>query len=230
MGDIEGIIRRICTAIVEEKGYFSLHADERSTLMYDLQFWLYTRVYPNTNRDQYLEVYSKMIAFGGEFSTGGYAPGFISDWLDDRVRHGMIVNTNGTLRFTDGAKTQLLQRLKEAAGGPGAADLKPFIIVEQDNGGKSVILNAGSYKAEVFAVREEEGFEGNGYDWASLAAVFLEERMPELDGIVQFDPEAGMFCAYSSDGEAMVAFATAFKRACEDDELIRDLFSRAELD
>ncbi|OMF97005.1 Imm51 family immunity protein [Paenibacillus sp. FSL R7-0337] len=227
--DIEGIIRRICTAIVEEKGHFSLHADERSTLMYDLQFWLYTRVYPNTSRDQYLEVYSKMIAFGGEFSTGGYAPGFITDWLDDRVRQDMIVKTNGTLRFTDEAKEQLLKKLKEAESA-GAADLKPFIIVEQDNGGKSVILNAGSYKTEVFAAREDEGFEGNGYDWASLAAVFLEEQMPELSGIVRFDPEAGMFCAYSSDGEALVKFATAFKRACEDDALIRDLFSRAELD
>ncbi|WP_338019681.1 Imm51 family immunity protein [Paenibacillus piscarius] len=227
--DIEGIIRRICTAIVEEKGHFSLHADERSTLMYDLQFWLYTNAYPDTSREQYLEVYSKMIAFGGEFSTGGYAPGFITDWLDDRIRQGMIVNTGGNLRFTDEAKEQLLKKLKEAET-VGAVDLKPFIIVEQDNGGKSVILNAGSYKSEVFAAREDEGFEGGGYDWASLAAVFLEERMPELAQLIRFDPEADMFCAYSSDGDALVKFATAFKRACEDDELIRDLFSRAELD
>ncbi|WP_340026423.1 Imm51 family immunity protein [Paenibacillus sp. FSL K6-1096] len=227
--DIEGIIRRICTSIVEDKGYFALHADERSTLMYDLQFWLYTSVYPETSRDQYLEVYSKMIAFGGEFSTGGYAPGFITDWLDDRIRQGMIVNTGGKLRFTDEAKAQFLQRLKEAEPA-GAADVKPFIIVDQDNGGKSVILTAGSYKTEVFAEREDEGFEGGGYDWASLAAVFLEERMPELAQLIRFDPEADMFCAYSSDGDALVKFATAFKRACEDDELIRDLFSRAELD
>ncbi|MEK3718283.1 Imm51 family immunity protein [Paenibacillus sp. FSL R7-0333] len=226
---MEGIIRKICTAIVEEKGHFSLHADERSTLMYDLQFWLYTSAYPNTSRDQYLEVYSTMIAFGGEFSTGGYAPGFISDWLDERIRQGRIVETEGTLRFTDEAKEQLLQKLKEAEIA-GAEDLKPFIIVEQDNGGKSVILSVGNYKTEVFAAREEEGFEGNGYDWASLAAVFLEEKMPALAGVVQFDPEAGMFCAYSSDGDALVAFATAFKQACEDDMLIRELFSRAELD
>ncbi|NOU79875.1 tetratricopeptide repeat protein [Paenibacillus sp. LMG 31459] len=227
--NIDGIIRGICTAIVEEKGHFSLHADERSALMYDLQFWLYTSAYPQTNRDQYLEVYSKIIAFGGEFSTGGYAPGFISDWLDERVRQGMIVESEGTLRFTDIAEEQLLAKLKEAEATE-AVDVKPFIIVEQENGGKSVILNVGSYKAEVFAAREEEGFEGNGYDWGSLAAVFLEEQMPELAGIIRFDPEAGMFCAYSSDGAAVIAFASAFKRACEDDVLIRDLFSRAELD
>ncbi|MEK5490177.1 Imm51 family immunity protein [Paenibacillus sp. FSL R7-0297] len=227
--NIEGIIRSICTAIVEEKGHFSLHVDERSTLMYDLQFWLYTSAYPQTSRDQYLEVYSKIIAFGGEFSTGAYAPGFISDWLDERVRQGMIVEREGALRFTDIAEEQLLEKLREAEATE-AVNVKPFIIVEQGNGGKSVILNVGSYKAEVFAAREEEGFQGNGYDWGSLAAVFLEEQMPELTGIIRFDPEADMFCAYASDGAAVVAFASAFKRACENDALIRDLFSRAELD
>jgi tetratricopeptide (TPR) repeat protein len=227
--NIEGIIRSICTAIVEEKGHFSLHADERSILMYDVQFWLYISSYPHTNRDQYLAEYTKMIAFGGEFSTGGYAPGFITDWLDDRIRQGMIEESGGTLRLTDKAKEQLLKQLKET-GAKGAVDVKPFIIVEQAHGGKSVILNVGSYKAELFAERAEEGFEGNGYDWSSLAAVFLEETMPALAGIIRFDPEADMFCAYSDNGEAVAAFAAGFKQACENDALIRDLFSRAELD
>ncbi len=39
-----------------------------------------------------------------------------------------------------------------------------------------------------------------------------------------------MFCAYSSDIEALKEFALLFKEACEDDKLIRDLFLRAELD
>ncbi|WNS42373.1 Imm51 family immunity protein [Paenibacillus sp. MMS20-IR301] len=227
--NIEGIIRSICKEIVQEKGHFSLHADERSTLMYDLQFSLYTNAYPETSREQYLEDYSKMIAFGGEFSTGGYAPGFITDWLDNRIQLGMIVEREGIVRLTDKAQEQLLEKLKEA-GTMDNADIKPFILVEQSNGGKSVILSVGSYKADLFAARADEGFEGNGYDWGSLAAVFLEEQMPELSGIIRFDPEADMFCAYSSDGEAVVAFAAGFKRACEDDALIRDLFSRAELD
>ncbi|WP_342512124.1 Imm51 family immunity protein [Sporosarcina sp. FSL K6-1522] len=94
----------------------------------------------------------------------------------------------------------------------------------------SLILNAGSYKNEVFAGRIDEGFEGNGYDWGSLAAVFIDEVMPDLEGRVHFDPEADMFCAYSEDGESLKQFALGFKAACEDDVLIRDLFSRSELD
>ncbi len=39
-----------------------------------------------------------------------------------------------------------------------------------------------------------------------------------------------MFCAYSSDIEALKKFALSFQEACEDDKLIKDLFSRAELD
>ncbi|MEC0168291.1 immunity 51 family protein [Paenibacillus graminis] len=113
---------------------------------------------------------------------------------------------------------------------PAAGSVAPFILVEQDNGGMSVLLNAGTYLAELFDTRADEGFEGNGYDWASLAAVFLEEQMPELAEAVHFDPEADMFCAYSGNREAILHFTAGFKKACEDESLIRDLFSRAELD
>ena len=54
--------------------------------------------------------------------------------------------------------------------------------------------------------------------------------MPELKGIIDFDSEASMFCAYSSNIEALKKFALLFKDACEDDKLISDLFSKAELD
>ncbi len=108
--------------------------------------------------------------------------------------------------------------------------LKPFIWIEHESGSTSVILNVGTYKNEVFETRAEEGFEGNGYDWGSLAAVFLQERMPQLADVIHFDPEGSMFCAYSKDREALKQFAIEFRDACEDDALIQDLFSRAELD
>ncbi|MFC4304304.1 immunity 51 family protein [Cohnella boryungensis] len=113
---------------------------------------------------------------------------------------------------------------------PLAEKVKPFLLVEHNNGKSSVILAIGTYKDEVFQTRADEGFEGNGYDWGSLAAVFLEERMPQLMGIVHFDPEASMFCAYSDNREALQSFSIGFKDACEDDAVIRDLFSRAQLD
>jgi len=107
--------------------------------------------------------------------------------------------------------------------------IKPFGWVEYDKG-CSLLLDVGEYKNEVFEKRADEGFEGNGYDWQSLAIVFLNEKMPELADVVKFDSEASMFCAYSDNADALKNFALGFKVACEDDSLIRDLFSRAELD
>lgn len=107
--------------------------------------------------------------------------------------------------------------------------IAPFFWSEQENSA-SICLEAGNYKNEIFESRAAEGFEGTGYDWASLAKVFLEEKHPQLVGTVKFDPEGSMYCAYSSNKEALKQFAIAFKEAVEDEALVHDLFSRAELD
>lgn len=107
--------------------------------------------------------------------------------------------------------------------------IQPFFWVDHDKTA-SVCLSAGGYKDAIFEARAEEGFLGNGYDWGSLAKVFLDEKMPHLAEVIRFDPEAGMYCVYSSDKAALREFALGFKAACEDEALIMDLFSRAELD
>ncbi|WP_160139730.1 immunity 51 family protein [Chryseobacterium sp. c4a] len=107
--------------------------------------------------------------------------------------------------------------------------IKPFFWVEHNNS-FSVCLDVGNYKQEIFDARADEGFEGNGYDWNSLANVFLDEKRPDLGTSIRFDPEGGMFCAYSSDENELKDFILDFKKACEDETLIKDLFSRAELD
>ena len=107
--------------------------------------------------------------------------------------------------------------------------IKPFYWVEHSNS-VSFCLEVGEYKSELFQTREEEGFEGNGYDWASLAKVFIIEKEPRFKKVVKFDPEGSMFCAYSSELEILKEFIISFKKACENDKLILDLFSRAELD
>lgn len=108
-------------------------------------------------------------------------------------------------------------------------EIAPFFWVEHEES-VSACLNAGAYLQEVFDTRADEGFEGNGYDWGSLAQVFLEEQCPDLQGKIHFDPEASLFCAYSKEPEALAAFILRFKKSCEDKPLILDLFSRAELD
>ena len=86
------------------------------------------------------------------------------------------------------------------------------------------------YKQNVFDTRQEEGFLGNGYDWNSLATVFLEEKMPELVDALSFDSEAGLFSIGSEDVEAVKKFAVGFKAMCDDESEMTDLLSRAILD
>lgn len=108
-------------------------------------------------------------------------------------------------------------------------EIAPFFWVGYQ-GGASVCLNAGEYLQDVFAVRADEGFQGSGYDWESLAEIFLQEALPDLIDKIKFDSEAGMFSAYSNDVEALQKFACRFKNACEDKPFLLDLFQRAELD
>ena len=86
------------------------------------------------------------------------------------------------------------------------------------------------YKQNVFDTRQEEGFLGNGYDWNSLATVFLEEKMPELVDALSFDSEAGLFSIGSEDVEAVKKFAIGFKALCDDESDMTGLLSRAILD
>ena len=107
--------------------------------------------------------------------------------------------------------------------------LAPFFWVEHENS-FSVCLYVGGFKDEIFESRADEGFEGGGYDWASLAKVFLDEIMPDLKRQIEFDPEASMFCVYSRNPEALQKFAFEFRAMCDDDKMMSALFSRAELD
>lgn len=115
--NIEHVIREIARLIIEEKGFFALHADERSYLLYDIQFWLYASAHPQVTRTAYLKAYPDIIAFGGEFTTGGYAPAFIEDWLKTRIAQGEIVTQQDVMSLTAQAKAALMARINAALPG-----------------------------------------------------------------------------------------------------------------
>lgn len=114
--NFEAVVRNICTKVANEKGYFALHADELSYLVYDLQFLLYSKSIKVTNPESYLKAYPAMIAMSGtEFSTGGYAPAFIEEWMDDRLKKRYIKKRSwlGGLKFNPKYEADLLKKLKK---------------------------------------------------------------------------------------------------------------------
>jgi SMI1-KNR4 cell-wall len=112
---VEKIIRAISLEILKDKKHFSLHADERSYLLYDIQFLLFSHVKKINKKDEYLAEFPQMIVFtfGETFGTGGYSPDFVEDWLKHRSKNKQIVESKNGLVFSEAYRLALLQSMKQ---------------------------------------------------------------------------------------------------------------------
>ncbi|MDD3484179.1 Imm51 family immunity protein [Azovibrio restrictus] len=110
------------------------------------------------------------------------------------------------------------------------ATYAPFILLESQEF-RSLMLSDLDMEERfhVFEERSDEGWSGNGYDWNSIAQVIMSEQLPDLMESISFDPEAGMFSAQGPRA-ALERLGAAMSSAFRDEEILRDLLSRAELD
>ncbi|MBQ7990232.1 MAG: hypothetical protein IJ080_07715 [Oscillospiraceae bacterium] len=107
-------------------------------------------------------------------------------------------------------------------------NIEPFYIVEEE--GFALCLETdGTFHPELFALRADEGFEGNGYDVEAVAVQYLNECAPYLIRDIIFDSEAGMFVAMSEEREPLEDLAEGLCELFADEEKAKDLFSRAEI-
>ncbi|MCL2189575.1 MAG: immunity 51 family protein [Defluviitaleaceae bacterium] len=107
-----------------------------------------------------------------------------------------------------------------------ASQIAPFTWDDFEGSVSVTMYTSHKYKAGLFKTRKKEGFDGSGYDWESLAQVFLQEKASDLLEKIDFDSEHLCFVAYSTDKEAMKRFVLMFKEMCENDVLLADIFSR----
>jgi len=130
--DGEELLRVLGERIVEAKGFFALHADEDSWLMYDALFWLYSRLATASSFSDYFDrpegqtnygrpchvmmMRSSFVADPYEFHTGGYAEGFVHDWWNARIAHEQIVPVAGGFGFSETFAAQIPSRLRAARG------------------------------------------------------------------------------------------------------------------
>lgn len=84
-------------------------------------------------------------------------------------------------------------------------------------------LDPSVYHGEYFI---RHGMLGNGYDWEKLAALYLEENMPESREKVSFDCEADLFSASSVSKKILKEFALSFHELCEDGAAFQKLLKR----
>ncbi len=105
----------------------------------------------------------------------------------------------------------------------------PFEMFEGEDASLQLKEDAMLARQHIFLERADEGWEGNGYDWASIATVVIREQMPETLSAIELDPEAGRFAAYGPL-EALTRLGESLAVVYADEAALRDLLGRAELD
>lgn len=112
----EAALRALLEAIAVEKGYFALHGDSKSYLVYDVLFDLHTTSPDASASEPFLDAYPRLIALGdGEVSTRGYAPAFIEAWLKKRLTTGTIVEHAGRLVLTEPHRKVVARKMAKYA-------------------------------------------------------------------------------------------------------------------
>ncbi len=106
--------------------------------------------------------------------------------------------------------------------------IKPFVIVDFEEGASLHLYSVEDYKIELFESRKTEGFTGNGYDWTALAKKFIDEEMPDIMDELEFEPDYGLFTVHSDSAILLEAFAMRFKAALDDNEYIYPFFMDVE--
>ncbi|WP_215900547.1 Imm51 family immunity protein [Acinetobacter defluvii] len=57
--------------------------------------------------------------------------------------------------------------------------IPPFFWVKHENS-CSICLSDLNFQSQIFQSRVDESVEGNGYDWASLASIYVDKQLPEI--------------------------------------------------
>lgn len=110
-------------------------------------------------------------------------------------------------------------------------DLSPLRLFEyQHRPGTFCLTLSDVEMVKVMDVFEEYDRYGNGYNWEAVARQALRAYAPEHVGMMDFDPEAGMFVAFGDSEEALQALGELLARALRDREFLEELLRDAEED
>lgn len=103
-------------------------------------------------------------------------------------------------------------------------DILPFYVVDNGDTFSACLDTSLKYKFDEF---ESSGFEGNGYDWESVATVYMEQNDEFVD-MIEFNSEAGLFEAFADDFDDIKRFISGFKTCCNDKDSFSELLEEAE--
>ena len=102
--------------------------------------------------------------------------------------------------------------------------MEPLQILEHE-GRLSLTLECGN--TAVDDIISELGHEPNGYFWEGVAQLLVETEAPDLEGTFEPDPEAGMFCAYGEDRDALERLGGLLASVANDAARLRGIVALA---
>lgn len=105
------------------------------------------------------------------------------------------------------------------------AEFKPGTLIEYGDGRYSLTYSAFPDFDDLFAPK---GLQGGGYTWHGMVMSLLEDNEPDALDSLDFDPEAGTFCAIGDDLDALRAVARMLVKL-EDRAVVADIVSRVDL-
>ena len=105
----------------------------------------------------------------------------------------------------------------------------PLFIFEHENklGNYSLLLTDQHMVGAIGELFETAGRQSSGYTWADVALQAMRSSSPELEERLSMDPEAGMFCAYGEDLEAIKALGALLHTAYHDRSALAELVRNA---
>jgi len=99
-------------------------------------------------------------------------------------------------------------------------------LIETEPGAYSLTMYSGDLPVD--PVVQQLGHEPNGVFWDGIAEWLVETELHGLEGLLAFDSEAGMFCAYGSDRAALERLGAAMGEVVTDPDRLRELVSAAD--
>lgn len=110
-------------------------------------------------------------------------------------------------------------------------DLEPLRLFEYDHRpGHYCLTLTDDQMVKLMDVFDEAGRYGNGYNWEAVARQALRAYAPEFVGLVDYDPEAGMFVAFGEDRDALQKLGELLAQTFRDREFLEELLRDAEED
>jgi hypothetical protein len=104
-------------------------------------------------------------------------------------------------------------------------EFAPGTLVHHDSGNYSLVYSAFPDFGDLFATK---ALQGGGYTWRGMVMYLLEEHAPQALHALDFDPEAGMFCAVSDNLDALRAVARMLVKL-EDRRVVADIVEHVDL-